>query len=207
MPRRRALLGALCGVAGVALVFWPEVADVALDGPEVRAGLMVALSVLLFSAGGLVGARNQASGMPRFATIGWSMIYGGVVLALMTLLQGERFGFEPTAPYVVSLLYLTVFGSAAVFVLYFEVVERIGAERASYATVLFPLVALGVSTVAEGYRWPALALLGVPLTLLGNALVLTRAPLPATAGRGPGEPQAVERPVDPREVTKRRARP
>jgi drug/metabolite transporter (DMT)-like permease len=202
LPRPRALLGALCGVAGVGLVFWPEVAGVAVDGPETRAGLMVALSVLLFSAGGLVGARNQATGMPRFATIGWAMVYGGLVLAGLTLLRGERFGFEWTAPYMASLLYLTVLGSGAVFVLYFTVVERIGAERASYATVMFPLVALAVSTVAEGYRWPALALLGVPLALLGNALVLTggRVPgpagadLPPTGGSRPGEPQPRERP-------------
>jgi hypothetical protein len=87
------------------------------------------------------------------------------------------------------------------------VVERIGAERASYATVMFPLVALAVSTAAEGYRWPALALVGVPLTLLGNALVLirTRVPapglpgsgLPAAGGGSPGEPQPVKGPVDP----------
>ena len=199
LPRPRALLGALCGIAGVALVFWPEVAGVAADGPEVRAGLMVALSVLLFSAGGLVGARNQGSGMPRFATIGWAMVYGGLVLAALTLARGEPFGFEWTGPYVASLLYLTVLGSGVVFILYFNVVERVGAERASYATVMFPLVALAVSTVAEDYHWPALALLGVPLAVLGNVLVLTGGPLPeprplpAAGGGGPGEPQPAER--------------
>jgi drug/metabolite transporter (DMT)-like permease len=187
LPRPRALVGALCGVAGVGLVFWPEVSGVAADGPEVRAGLMVCLSVVLFSAGGLVGARNQALGQPRFATIGWAMLYGGLVLAGFTLLRGERFGFEWTVPYVASLLYLSLFGSVAVFVLYFTVIERIGAERASYATVMIPLVALAVSTVAEDYRWPALALLGVPLALAGNALILTGGRRPA-----PGDPDRVE---------------
>jgi drug/metabolite transporter (DMT)-like permease len=151
---------------------------------------MIGLSVLMFSAGGLVGARNQASGMPRFATIGWAMVYGGLVLAALTLARGERFGFEWTAPYVASLLYLTVLGSGAVFVLYFTVVGRIGAEKASYATVMFPLVALAVSTAGEGYRWPALALVGVPLALLGNALVLTQRRLAEPAARSMAEPPA-----------------
>ena len=203
LPRPRALLGAHCGVQGIALVFWPEVAGVAAGGPEVRAGLMVCLSVVLFSAGGLVGARNQAIGMPRFATIGWAMLYGGLVLASFALLRGEPFAFEWTASYVASLLYLSLFGSVAVFVLYFEVIERMGAERASYATVMTPLVALAVSTVAEDYRWPALALVGVPLALAGNALILTGgrmlasgagATRPPAGGHGPGEPPSAASP-------------
>lgn len=192
LPSQRAMLGAVLGIAGVGLVFWPEIAGVSLDGPEATAGLLVAISVAAFSVGGLVGARNQALGMPRFGTIGWSMLYGGLIMAALTAARGESFGFDLSAPYVASLAYLTVFGSVTVFVLYFEVVERIGAEKASYATVLFPLVALAVSTVAEGYHWPALALVGVPLALAGNALVLTRGRSPAPGAGAPGQPQPLE---------------
>jgi drug/metabolite transporter (DMT)-like permease len=40
--------------------------------------------------------------------------------------------------------------------------------------VLFPIVALSVSTWLEGYRWTPLAAAGVVLVLLGNVLVLVR---------------------------------
>jgi len=85
----------------------------------------------------------------------------------------------------------------AIFVLYFEVIQRIGAEKAAYATVLFPLVALVVSTFAEDHRWTPLALAGVPLALAGNALVLWRgrAGLPAPGGGAPGQAQPIEWPV------------
>jgi len=43
--------------------------------------------------------------------------------------------------------------------------------------VLFPIVALALSTWLEGYRWTPLAALGVALVLLGNVLVLIRRPL------------------------------
>lgn len=192
LPRARAMLGALLGIAGIGLVFWPEIAIMSPGGPEARAGLLVSVSVVLFASGGLIGARNLASGMPRYASVGWAMLYGAVVLAALTLARGETFGFEWSAAYVSSLVYLTVFGSGIAFALYFTVVARIGAEKASYATVLFPLVALAVSTVLEDYHWPALALIGVPVALIGNAMVLTAAPLPAPAGRSPGEPEARE---------------
>jgi hypothetical protein len=40
--------------------------------------------------------------------------------------------------------------------------------------VLFPIVALAVSTLLEGYAWTPLAVMGVVLALTGNVLVLRR---------------------------------
>lgn len=196
LPPSRALIGALLGIAGIALVFWPEVAKVRLDGPEVQGGLLIMISVTLFSAGGLIGARSMATGMPRFGTIGWAMIYGAALMAVITVLRGDGFGWTWRPSYVWSLAGLTLIGSVAVFVLYFTVIERIGAEKASYATVLFPLVALGVSTAFEDYRWPLLALLGAPLALIGNALVLAARGSPAPAQGPPAKAEAAERTVN-----------
>jgi len=49
---------------------------------------------------------------------------------------------------------------------------RIGPERAAYCMVLFPIVALTLSTVFENYRWTAEAVAGVSLVLAGNLLVI-----------------------------------
>jgi drug/metabolite transporter (DMT)-like permease len=51
-------------------------------------------------------------------------------------------------------------------------VGRLGPDKAAYASVLFPIVALTLSTLFEGYAWTPLALGGVALVLAGNALVL-----------------------------------
>lgn len=195
LPAGRAILGALLGIAGIALVFWPEVARVAMSGPEMEAGLLVLLSVSMFATGGLVGARNGRAGMPRFATIGWAMVYGGLVMCALVVVRGETFGIDLRRSYILSFLWLTLLASVVVFILYFTLVERIGAEKASYATVLFPLVALGVSTIFEDYHWPWQALIGVPLALAGNALVLT-AGSPVPGRRPPEEPEPVEWPVN-----------
>jgi len=208
VPQTRAVIGASLGVAGTALVFWPEVAGLPLDGPEFRSGLLLVLSVFMFSCGGLVCARNLALGMPRYATIGWAMVYGGIWMACVTLLRGETFGFEVSFTYIASLIWLVVMGSGVVFAMYFIVVERIGPERAAYATVMFPLVALVVSTFAEDYRWPMLALIGVPLALAGNGLVLWRGRASPAAGPGaPRQPEPVKGPVDAVEMAEGEVRP
>ncbi|MEL7468383.1 MAG: DMT family transporter [Pseudomonadota bacterium] len=201
VPPLRAAIGAGLGIAGTALVFWPEIEGLPVDGPQVTSGLLVILSVVLFATGGIIGARNLASGMPRYATIGWGMVYGGLWMALLTVVRGETFGFETSFAYIASLVWLVTMGSIFVFVLYFILVERIGAERASYATVMFPLVALIVSTFAEDYNWPLLAVIGVPLALIGNALVLSgTGGSPAPAQRGESEFEPVEWPVNAIEI-------
>jgi hypothetical protein len=62
--------------------------------------------------------------------------------------------------------------------------------RAGYATVLFPVVALAISTSLEGYSWSPIALAGAGLTILGNIIMFWRpgacprhAARPADAGR------------------------
>ena len=48
----------------------------------------------------------------------------------------------------------------------------IGANKAAYATVMFPIVALALSTVFEGYVWTLSSVSGLVLVLLGNGLIL-----------------------------------
>jgi drug/metabolite transporter (DMT)-like permease len=173
-PPARALGGAALGSCGIALVFWPEIAAFSLSS---GAGLGLVLSLggtVSFSLGGLVAARNQAAGLSVRGTTAWAMTYGTVLLSLFVVARGARFTFDPSFAYVGSLAFLAVVGSVVAFACYFALLERIGPERSAYATVLFPVVALVVSTLFEGYQWTAMALVGVVLTLAGNLLVLAR---------------------------------
>ena len=90
------------------------------------------------------------------------------------LLSGTPFGFEWSARYIGSLLYLVVPGSVIGFTAYLTLVGRMGPERAAYCTVLFPVVALNVSAFAEGYQWTAPALMGLVLVMAGNVLVFRK---------------------------------
>ena len=100
------------------------------------------------------------------------MIYGAAIMFALALIGDAPFTFDPSPGYVISLLYLAVFGSVIAFGAYLTLLGRIGADRAAYATVLFPLVALAISTLVEGFVWTPSALAGVALVLGGNLLVL-----------------------------------
>ncbi|WP_313956198.1 EamA family transporter [Mesorhizobium amorphae] len=74
--------------------------------------------------------------------------------------------------YFGSLLFLAVVSTIMGFAAYLTLLGRIGAARAGYATVMFPIFALLVSTVLEDYRWTAFAIVGLVLVAVGNVLVV-----------------------------------
>jgi len=170
----RTLAAAALGVAGIAALFWPEIERFDLADAGARGLLLSLAGTLCFSLGNIASARAQMRGLPVLSCNAWGMTYGAVIMYGVTFLGGAPFVFEATLSYGVALLYLALCGSVLAFGAYLTLLGRIGADRAGYVTVLFPLVALAISTVVEDYRWSPLALAGVALVLAGNLLVLLR---------------------------------
>ena len=173
------LLGALVGLSGITLVFWHEIVASRAQSDEAAANVMLGLGIGLVatffaSLGNILSSRNQSCGLPVLQTNGYGMAYGTLLMAIYALFVGVPLTFEWTSTYIGSLLYLSIFGSIIAFGAYLTLVGRIGADRAAYATVLFPLVALVISNVFEDFQWTPLALAGVLLVLIGNILVVGR---------------------------------
>ena len=175
---RNVLLGGALGLAGLGLLFWPEVVGHSAS-PQTLLGLGLALlGTLCFSAGNMLSSLQQKAGLRPLTTNAWGMAYGAGMLSLYCVFKGIPFDMEWNTRYVGSLLYLVIPGSVIGFTAYLTLVGRMGPERAAYCTVLFPLVALNISAVVEGYQWTPPALLGLLLVMLGNVLVFRR-PKPA----------------------------
>ncbi len=172
----RVLLGAALGLAGLVVVFWPEVAafDLTKDGTR---GLLLALAgTLSASLGMLTSAWNQSRrALPVFQTNAYGMMYGAILTLGICLVNGSPFNFDPSPIYIGALLHLAVLASVVAFWTYLTLVGRIGAGRAGYVTAVFPLVALTLSTLVESYVWSAAAVLGVGLIMLGNIAILGKA--------------------------------
>jgi drug/metabolite transporter (DMT)-like permease len=176
--RRRVVIGSIVGLGGIALVFWPELGDfdISRGGPL---GLLLAITGTASAAiGMLISARNQRAGMPVLQNNAFSMVYGMILLTVYCKLKGLPFEFDASATYVGSLLYLALFATVIAFWFYLTLVGKIGPDKAAYASVLFPIVALTLSTLLEGFVWTWPAAAGVALVLAGNVLILA-APKPA----------------------------
>jgi len=172
--RPKVVLGALMGLAGIALVFRPELAAFTLSDKGLF-GLLLSLGATISaSLGNIISARNQMVRIPVIQANAWGMSYGVLLMLITALLTGKKFTFEVTVSYVTSLLYLALFGTVFAFGMYLTLIGRIGADRAAYATLLFPIVALALSMMFEGYRGNPVAFGGFVLILAGNFLALSR---------------------------------
>ena len=172
--RPRVALGAAFGVAGLVTVFWPEIQNFDLANHGSKGLLLSIAGTLIASLGNMASASNQRRGLPVLQANAYGMTYGALFMFGVALTRGQPLIFDTSLLYVGSLLYLALFGSVFAFGFYLTLLGRIGADKAAYATVLFPLIALGLSTVFEGYQWTAGAIIGMVLVLLGNVLVLSR---------------------------------
>jgi drug/metabolite transporter (DMT)-like permease len=172
--RPQVLLGGVIGLAGLTLVFWPELAGLDVSGGR---GLGLVLSVvgaLSASVGNIVSARNQRNKLPVVQTNALGMGYGALITLVFALARGAPLRFDPSFGYVASLLYLSAFGSVIAFGAYLTLLGRIGPDRSGYTSIVFPVVALILSTLFEGLRWNLVSLAGVALVVAGNGLALSR---------------------------------
>jgi len=170
---KRIYFGAVLGVIGIVSVFWPQIQQFDLNN-GVLVGLLLALAgTFVASLGNMVSVRNSMQHIGVMQGNAWGMLYSALGLATYVLLTNNSFVISAPNSYWYSLLYLAVFGTVVAFACYFALLKNIGPERASYVIVLFPLVAVTLSSIFEGFIWQTNTFLGFSLVLLGNAVVLT----------------------------------
>ncbi len=168
----RTLVAAALGVIGVALLFIPELTQ-ARRGGSTALGIVLGLGATAIASGGnLAAMRNQRAGIAVLPGAAWGMGYGALTAAIVGVLQGVAWTIELRAPYILSLLYLAIFGSVIACGAYLTLLKQVGPASASYVGVATPVVAMALSTLFEGYRWTPLAAFGVVLVIAGNWLAL-----------------------------------
>jgi drug/metabolite transporter (DMT)-like permease len=166
--------GGALGLAGIVILFWPQINTVEL-GRNTLIGLAFCMVGVIFaSTGNMISIKNQQKKMAVLPATAWGMLYGSLFMLVIALIQGKEFGFSFTVPYISSLLYLSLFGSVIAFGCYLTLLNNIGAHKASYSTIMFPAVAVVISTFVEGFVWDSFTIIGLSLMLLGNLLVLAK---------------------------------
>ena len=170
---KKTYIGAFFGISGIVALFWHELSSLDNGSTELIGLGLVLSSALLASIGNMISVRNSNAGMNVFAVNAWGMLYGALILSSLVLMSDAQFSFSTSPSYVISLLYLSIFGTVIAFATYYLLLKEMGPERASYVIVLFPVVAVAISSLFEGFEWHNNTVLGFLLVLLGNAIILT----------------------------------
>ena len=172
--RSSVIAGGGIGITGIAIVFWPEISSFSLSDKAAVGVMLTAVSTFMASLGNIISARHQKNELPVIQTNAYGMAYGALIMGIIVIAGSKAFNFDMSFRYVGSLFYLVIFGTVIAFGCYLKLIGKIGADRAAYATMLFPIVALAISTVYEGYQWSAHNMIGMVLVLIGNGLVINK---------------------------------
>ncbi len=173
----RFVIGAFCGMAGLGCMFWRDLAQLDFTSSSLVGGGLVLAGTYVFSLGNMVSRRNMKAGLDLPTTTAWSMAWGTLYLALYTLMRGHEVTLNYSLGFYLALAYLAIPGTVIGFLTYLEVVKRLGAPLAAFSTILYPAIALTISTIVENYQWSLAAVIGLALIAFGNLLVFAPAAL------------------------------
>lgn len=162
------IIGTAMAVAGMALLFEPQIAGMQAAGGHIALGVALSFgAVLSASVGNLLQASSRANKMHWATLLLWAMGLASLFNALLALATAGPPTFDPRPDYWIATLYLGLFGTALSFPVYLSVIRLIGPARAAYSGIIVPVVAMGFSTVLEGYRWTPEAVAGSVLAVAG----------------------------------------
>lgn len=169
----RVIGAGVIGATGLVLLFWHDLFT-SLSAESLRGIAWAAFGTMMFSLGNMASRQNTVLGISPVTANAWGMGIGAIAILLLTLVTGQQIVPPQGITYWTALVYLALIGSVAGFTTYLLLVQRIGSAKAGYATVVFPVFALALSTLFEGFQWTSTAIAGIFLTLLGNVIMFAR---------------------------------
>jgi drug/metabolite transporter (DMT)-like permease len=169
---KRFAIGSAVAIIGIGLLLINEARSGPVGG-NVWLGVGLALGGMLSaSIANVVQANETGRTVPMACLLAWSMIYGVLIDGSLAWLTTGPPQLPRDLTYWLGTAYLAIAGSVVTFPLYFKLVRDLGAGKAAYNGVVTLILAMGISTLLEGYDWTPLAVAGSLLALAGLVLAL-----------------------------------
>ena len=133
------------------------------------------LSLCLIGVAALAGAtllvRHAELGSGLLMVVGLQMLIGGAVLAPFALAFESVFEVNPTLPLLLAFLYTTFIPGIAATLVWFSLIRRIGAAKASAYHFLNPAFGVAVAHLLLGEPVGTVDLVGVAVVAVGILMV------------------------------------
>jgi drug/metabolite transporter (DMT)-like permease len=160
--------GIVVGLGGVALLN---------VGSELRGswlGMVCLIVAPLSWAWGSVWSRDQDLPTPFMSAAG-QMLCGGVLMAIASLVLGERFAGVPPLDSTLALVYLALFGSIVGFTAYVWLLSNVRPAVATSYAYVNPAIAVMLGTLVLHERFDADTWVAMGV-ILASVVLVTRAP-------------------------------
>jgi drug/metabolite transporter (DMT)-like permease len=164
------IVGMVLGLAGVIVLSRPDPANLVSS----RFEALVFAAALCFALGSVL-TRRLDSDLPTATMEAWSMLGGAVLMHVASFGLEESVVGMPGLRELSALAYLSIVSSAIGFLIYFDLLDRLGAIEINLVSYVAPIFAAlaGFFFLAERIDGPTVA--GFVIILVGFVLVKRRA--------------------------------
>ncbi|MDS0292581.1 DMT family transporter [Halogeometricum luteum] len=162
-------VGFLLGVLGVVIVANPDPAN--FLSSNLLGIVLVLLGAASFALGSVLTAPLRTT-LPTESMQAWAMLIGAAVLLAVSAARGESVAaVELTLPALVSLGYLTLVSGVVSYLIYFALLDRVGATEINLVGYLQPVAAAVTGWALFGQVVDATTLAGFLVIFVGFGLV------------------------------------
>jgi len=167
------VVGLSFGLLGVVVLARPDPGAVLTGG--VVAKLLVFGAATAFALGSVLTRRIEAS-LPIETMEAWSMLGGALLMHAISLALGESFaGVTVAVEGLLALAYLSLAASALGFLIYFDLLDRLGAVEINLVSYVAPVFAALAGWLFLQERLSVATAVGFALIVVGFLLVKRRA--------------------------------
>ncbi len=171
--RLMGIAGLFAGFAGVALIMSSRISA----GVDMFGVMLCGLGALALTFATLA-VRGATSGGNFMMVVGLQMLVGSAVLFVAAPVF-ETIYIHPTIPLALAFTYTTLFPGLLATLIWFLLLDRIGATRAATFHFLNPVFGVTIAAILLGEKLGPLDAVGVGVTTLGIlAVQLSRQPAP-----------------------------
>jgi drug/metabolite transporter (DMT)-like permease len=185
-PQAGTVIGAMIGLLGIALVFFEDIQLFKETGLLSAIGLCL-FATYLASLGNMFSKILQRKEVSVVSANKWGMTYGAISLLIATIFFDRNVHLPTTFPFLSGLLFLAIFGSIIGFWTYLTLLGRVGADKAAYAMIVFPIWSLMLSWFFEDFTWTPMKVIGVIIILTGNLFIVSKGNLNFRFGQNQNE--------------------
>ena len=166
-------IGIAVGFVGVTVLLWPEI------GKGLQLQLWGQLAVVAAAASYAVAtlvARRYLHGVSHVVAAAGQLTSAALYMAPLSLAFDSPWALRPSLPAFLSLVVLSLVGTALAYVLYYWLIEHTGATRTAMVTYLIPVTGLFWGALLLDETITPEAVVGLALIIIGIGFVNRQAP-------------------------------
>jgi len=165
------LIGIIVGFLGVVVLFLPDLLEGATF--SLVGGLAIVLAAVSYAFASTLARVHLKGVAPTTSSLG-QMVVASVILIPASMLIDHPWTLTPSAASLASLVTLALVGTAFAYVIFYWLIEHVGATRTSLVTYISPVIAVFLGALLLNEALNGSTLIGLVLIIAGVALVTRR---------------------------------